>query len=153
MPLLREDEALILVSVNDANGNPISLPTEYSWQSISGGDMEASSLNVRPGGILNAISLGGPAKRNDITVKHVYGSSAGLQGYKSFHHYLTALDAACGVGRMTVSLTPLDADGNVQGGTLSFTGTLKTVQHPTFDANSTNVATLGLVMDCDLTVN
>lgn len=141
MPLLREDQAIILVAVDG-----VPLPPTFSWQSMSGGDIESASLNVRPGGIMSSISLGGPSKRNDVTVRHVYGAS---NGSDSFHHFLNALDTACGQTRMAVSFTPLDTDGNTQGGTLTYTGTLKSVQHPTWDANSTNAATLTLVMDAD----
>lgn len=145
MPLLREDQAVIYVTVDG-----VSMPTNYQWQAMSGGDVEADTKNTRPGGIMKSISLGGGSKRTNVTVKHVYGSSAGYDGHLSLHHYLTALDAVCGSARMWVSFTPVDKDGNVQGGTLTFTGTLKSVQHPTFDVNSVNPATLTLVMDADL---
>lgn len=115
---------------------------------MSGGDVEADTRNIRPGGILGARSLGGPSKRTDVTVKHLYDVG---HGSNSFHFFIKQLDDVCGFASMTVSYTPLDADGNPnRNKTVAYTGTLKSVQHPTFDLNSTNPATLTLVMDADM---
>jgi hypothetical protein len=135
MPFLRQDQAEIHAGVND-----VPLPA-FVWQSLSGGDVQSNTLNVRPGGFLSTYSLGGPVKRNDATVKRLYGSS--------IHENITALENACGTSRMWISYTPLDADGNPNGTTVTLVGTLKQVQRPTFDAETSGVAVLTLIMDCE----
>jgi hypothetical protein len=136
MPHLRQDQAQIQAGVSG-----FALPSS-SWQSLDGGDVQANTLNVRPGGFLATHSLGGPAKRNDATIKRLYGTT--------LHNNITTLEALCGQARMWISYTPLDADGNVNGQTVTIVGTLKQAQRPTWDANTSSPAILTLVMDCEL---
>lgn len=147
MPHLRQDQAEIHVGVAGVvNAAGVNFPS-YVWQSLDGGDVQANTLNAHPGGFLNAYSLGGPAKRNDATVKRLYGADP---SGRSLHDFVGPLETACGTARMWISYTPLDADGNHNGQTVTLTGTLKQVQHPNWDANTSGAAQLTLVMDCDL---
>jgi hypothetical protein len=136
MPYLRADQAEIHVGVNGIN-----FPATR-WQALDGGDVQAKSLNTRPGGIMPAVSLGGPTSRTDATVKRLYGTHV--------HAYVVALENVCGQARMWISYTPLDADGNTNGAKITMVGSLKQVNHPSLDANSSSAGVLSLVMDCDV---
>jgi hypothetical protein len=142
MPFLRSDQALILVSVAGVN-----LPNSVSWQSFTGGDVEASSKQATPGGVMPSVSLGGVPKRTQITVTHVYGASYSGRDTHSVDHYVYDLDNVCGFALMTVSTTPLDDDTNPCGDTMTYTGTLIKVQRPAWDVESATVAKLSLVLD------
>lgn len=137
MPFLRSDEAEIHVGVNG-----VDLPS-YVWQSLDGGDLQAQTLNTRPGGLMIAVALGGHSSRSDATVKRLYGTE--------LHNEIVNLENATGQARMWISYTPLDADGNHNGKKVTMVGSLKEVQHPTLDANTSSAAQLTLVMSCDAT--
>jgi hypothetical protein len=135
---VREDEAIIHADLTQITSN---FPEPYSWTSLEGGDIEAEDVFTRPGGMQPGINLGGPAKRSDVTLHCQY--SAGI------HNVIVALENAVGTGGMSASYTPLDADANPNGGTITLTGVLKTVNKPNFNANNSAVVFLGLVMACD----
>jgi hypothetical protein len=133
---IREDTAIIKVHVTG-----VGFTDTYSWTSVEGGDITSDSVYTRPGGLQPGVQLGGPSSRSDVTVKRQYTNSLDA--------YLEQLENASGAARMTVSWTPLDADGNQNGNQHTLTGVLKEVQWPMFDANSTAAAFLTLVMAAD----
>lgn len=132
MPTFREDQARIQVSV--AGVTMDSAP----WTTFQGGDAEAQNVNTRPGGMQPAIELGGPINRSDVTVERLYSDVT--------HGWYPQLDAVCGKASMWASYTPLDANGNPVGATITYTGILKTVTRPNADANATGAQHLSLVM-------
>lgn len=134
--LLREDQFLIHAGVAGIN-----MPATTSWTSKDGGDVQAQNVNTRPGGMLPALDLGGPANRSDCTVKRQYSVE--------LHPYIPLLERGVGNARMWVSWTPLDANGATNGDTLTLTGVLKEVLVPTVDANTAAAAFLTLIMSCD----
>lgn len=136
MPYLTESNAIIHAGVSG-----ISLPTTYSWTSLEGGDVQAETVNTMPGGMQPAISLGGPAKRTDITVKRPHDPA--------LQQNVLALENHAGKRAAWVSYTHLDPDGNKVGKTYTMNGTLKEVQRPNYDANGTGVAYLTLVITPD----
>lgn len=147
MPFLRSDTAKIHVRLYDpANGKAVSFPGGH-WVSMTGGDVQAQGQNVHLGGLLKTTNLGGPAQRSDVTVTRLYGAS--YEGF-SVHSLISQLQSLAGSAGMAVSFTPIDADGNHCGETITLTGTLKQAQHPTWDSNSSNAAMLTLVMSADL---
>lgn len=136
MPLLREDQALIHVDVNG-----VGLDAK-PWTTLSGGELQAQSVNTRPGGMQASKELGGPVMRSDVTVTRQYSNDV-------LHGKLMALDKACGKATTHVSWTPLDADGNPSGASVTYSGILKQVTHPNLDANASAAQFLTLVVGLD----
>lgn len=135
---VREDEAVIHAHLTDIAPHWVE---PYSWASLEGGDIEAEDVFTRPGGMKGGVNLGGPSKRSDVTIMCQYSSTV--------HKSIIDLENAVGTGGMSVSYTPLDADANPNGGTVTLTGVLKAVTKPNFNANNSGVVFLGLVMSCD----
>lgn len=140
MPYLRSDTAAIHVGITN-----LTLPPG-KWQTLTGGDVQADTLNAAPAGMTQSYSFGGVAKRSTVTVTRLLGAN-GVND--SLWNYIVPLEGAVS-RRMSVGYTPLDQDGNPNGNTITMTGTLNSVQTPTWDANATNPAVLTLIMDCDL---
>jgi hypothetical protein len=92
-----------------------------------------------------AIELGGPVNRSDATVTRQYSNDV-------LHPVLLDLEAACGKASGTVSWTPLDADGNPAGSTITYKGILKTVTRPNFDGNASAAQFLTLVFGLNQSV-
>lgn len=134
---IREDQFLIHAGVNG-----VSFPPVHSWQSKEGGDLQSEAVVTHPGGMSPAITLGGPNKRTDCTVKRVYTDT--MQGF------IQPLEQVCGNARMWVSYTPLDTNKvPIPNSTITITGILKEVQVPPANSNTAAEAVLGLVMSCD----
>ncbi len=130
---LREDQFAIHVAVAG-----VALDTSV-WTSLEGGDIEGQNVNTRPGGMAPAVELGGPVSRSDATVKRQYSSD-------KLHPLILKLEAAAGKAAVAVSYTPLDADGNPAGLTITMTGILKSVMRPNADANASAAGFLSLVI-------
>jgi|SRR5581483_172257 len=131
---LTEQQALIKAGVNQ-----VALPSVFSWTSLEGGDVEAQTVNTLPGGMQPAVALGGPAKRNAVTVKRPYDTTT--------DNVIVQLENQVGKSGAWVSFTLLDAEGNPGAHTETITGVLKQVLRPNFDANGSAVAYLSLVID------
>jgi|SRR5947209_112366 len=129
---MREDQFLLQCSVAGVN-----LPIVYSWAEWEGGDVEGEDQKTRPGGMLPQVNLGGPATRTDVTMRRQYSAQ--------LHPFIVALENVAGKASGTLSYTPLDANGNPNGGTVTITGILKNVVPPPKNANQANPAFLGLV--------
>jgi hypothetical protein len=139
MALLRDDQFLIHVGVDG-----VAFPSAPSgWSSCEGGDVTAPNTGIHPGGMFPEIKLGGVPTRSDVTVKRPYSTA--------LHAYVVQLENVAGRAPMSVSFTPLDANGNPAGGTITMTGKLDGVQRPNYDASSTgNAAYLTLIMGANL---
>lgn len=134
---IREDQFAIHAGVNGV----APFPDPQTWQTKEGGDLEADSVETHPGSMLGSVALGGPAKRTDATIKRMYSAE--------LHPYVQQLEAVVGNARMWISWTPLDANKQQNGETITITGVLKTVTVPNIDANAAAAALLTLVMSCD----
>jgi hypothetical protein len=137
VPNLREDQAVIHVSVDGVN--PPFVPS--GWSSFSGGDVEAQNVKLWPGGMLPQQDLGGPPTRSDATVQRPYSDA--------LHPYLVQFENVAGRAGMQIIYQPKDANGNPIGGVYTIKGKLKTVTRPNYEASATNPAYLTLVMSCD----
>lgn len=136
MPDLREDQFRIKVSVTGVNPPPIA-----SWTSMTGGDLSSEDTKVRPGGMLDQISLGGPSTRSDATVERLYGTTIAP--------YIIQWEQAIGQS-MRISYTPLDSTGAIAGPTTTLHGILKGVKPPDMNANQQGAAMLALTMSCNV---
>lgn len=116
------------------------LPKIKTWQSYEGGDAQASTTQILPGGMQPAVAAPGPIKRTNVTVKRPYTVE--------LHPHVPHLEGAIN-NRMHVSYIPTDANGNPLAAAVTRTGILRNVQPPSFDSKGTEEAVLALVMECD----
>lgn len=134
---MREDQFLLHAGVTGVN-----LPSTYSWASMEGGDLEAQNVKTHTGGMLPEQDLGGPSTRTDATMQRNYNAA--------LHAYFVQLENTVGKGGMWMSWTPLDANGNPNGGTVTITGKVKSAKPSGRNANNTGPAYLVVVMSCDV---
>ena len=122
----RTDQSRIQVSY--PNNPEIKLDTK-SWDIMSGGDNKASSVNYLPGGMESPVALGGPAKRQQMTVQRLWSDTL-IGAFK-------AMDNATGRAPVNLTYTVLDKNGQpVAGSTVTDTGVLDTVSRPDYDSDS-----------------
>lgn len=150
MPFLREDQAHISVQVGGVNAldaedttfTALTNAIKGSWTTLSGGDVAADDVFIRPGGGAPGINLGGPNKRSDATVTILYSTALDA--------IVGQLEQMTGKRSMAISWTPLDADYNPNGATQTITGVLKQVSRPNFNSNTNAAGFLTLVMACNV---
>ncbi len=92
--------------------------------------------------MVDQINLGGPTTRTDATVSRPYT--------QELHPFLVPLETVAGNGEMHITWTFLNANRIAGPATVTLTGILKNVVRPSWDANATGAAMLGLVMGCDV---
>lgn len=134
MPYIREDQALIQVSVN-------GVPFGDSWATAEGGGLEADSSKTRPGGMGKEVSVGGPASREDLTVTIQFTDI--VAGWHSI------LENNVGVGRVKVAVTWLSPQRLPTGPSHTRVGSLKSVAQPDADSGGNEQGFYTLVVDCD----
>lgn len=101
-----------------------------------GADIESEEAMVRPGGMGGEISLGGARKRNAATVK--YWNNEHIDAITP------ALERVAGASTAVIRRQPLDANKNPVGRLRTFTGTLRNVKAPDYDADSNDAGELEL---------
>jgi hypothetical protein len=111
------------------------------FDTMTGGEIDSEELKYRPGGMHEAISLGGTKIINNVVVGRLFDLVRDL----SKAHQL-----AEGVGRATVTVTKtsLDVDGHAVGVALVYTGKLKTVTFPEVDSDTNEAAMMTLEVSC-----
>lgn len=134
MPFLRSDAFRLKAAVTGVNPPPIK-----SWQTYSGGDLTAEDTKTRPGGQEPQVSLGGPTTRSDVTITRLHGTT--------IHPYIIQWEQAINQP-MWASYTPLDANQNPNGPTITVHGLLKGVTQNEMDADNSGKKTVSLVMSC-----
>jgi hypothetical protein len=130
---IREDQADIRVSLN---GTPFG----DSWKEAEGGNLEADSSKARPGGMGREVSAGGPASRDDLTVR------TNMTDVVATWH--PSFEAAVGEGTVIVTLAWLGQNRSPTGATSTRRGTLKAANLPDMGGGS-EVALYEIVVDCD----
>jgi hypothetical protein len=130
----REDTSNVTVSVD---GRALGL-----FDNISGGELDSEENLYNPGGMIGEISIGGRSTIGNVTVERYYDALRD-------HPLMAWLANRRGWGRVTVGVTPRDAQGTVRGDPLTYTGTLKTVSPPELDSTGSDMATWGLEITCD----
>lgn len=139
MFFIREDMASITVNVN-------GIPFGGSWAEAEGGNLEADDAKARPGGMGREVSAGGPASRDDLTVRtHMTDVVA---------TWVPTLESAVGnpglVGApsMLVNIAWMTPNRQPSGSGVTRTGTLKAVNVPDMGTGA-DAGMLELVMSCD----
>jgi hypothetical protein len=138
VPFIREDMADIKVSID---GTPY--PSDASsWYSVEGGNLEADDAKVRPGGMGNEVSLGGPTSRDDITVS-IPLTDVVIGWHKTLEQKVIQ-DAP-----VNVKYTFLNRLKQPYGPTSTYTGTLKSAFLPDMDTGSGDAAMYQIIVSCD----
>src|SRR5215831_20210442 len=107
--------------------------TQYgTWDVSTGGDVDTTELQYRPGGMGAQISLGGVVTVNALTVGRLYVLE---RDHVNVHDLLGRV----GRGQVVVKKQPLDIDGNAFGRPLTYNGILKRVTPPEVDSNTADV--------------
>ena len=114
------------------------------WDTLQGGDPEASETKYKPGGMQPEVSLGGSSQVNNLTLGKLL-----VKG-----EYTSQLRALMTSGRMGkavagVSRQPLDEDGNPFGDPLSYTGKLMHVLPGDTDSNAQGAQVWQIVVSTD----
>jgi hypothetical protein len=107
------------------------------FASVEGGAAEAATEFVRPGNMAPGIVIGGIVTPSDLTTTIPYTDTSAT--------WVQSLYNNCGKANVSVTVTPLDGDGNPQAGSLTWTGILKTITVPKRDATSSSPSVLELV--------
>ena len=116
------------------------------WDSMEGGDATAETVQYPPGGMAPTVDLGGIAKRSDLVITREWSDTL-IGIYKQ-------LDAGTGKARVTASYSNLDANGViVPGSTITYTGTLKGVMRPNYQAGTAELAKLQLTIGMDVPIS
>lgn len=117
------------------------MPSTKSWATMEGGDPEGETSQLFPGAGIAAVAVPGPVKRSPVTLTRPYTVD--------MHAVVNALENAIN-STMSAWYTPTDADGNaLQVDTITYTGLLKQVKKPKWDASDGKAVFLTLVMECN----
>lgn len=130
---VREDMASISVSVG-------GVPYGGSWAEAEGGNLEADDAKARPGGMGREVSAGGPASRDDLTVRTHLTDVTAL--------WVPTLENLVGNGSARVGIAWLGVNRTPLGSGVTRRGTLKAVNTPDMGSGS-DVGMLELVISCD----
>lgn len=137
--LIREDMADISVSVDlGATGN--WTPYGDSWNEIEGGNLEADDAKGRAGGMGDEVSAGGPASRDDLTVRINMSDIVAL--------WHADFENATGFGRVKIGLSWLGPNKTPTGSGITRVGTIKAPNLPDMGGGS-DIALYELVVSCD----
>lgn len=107
------------------------------WEARSGGAGDSEETKVKLGNMGGEVSLGGSVSVENITLKKLYD----LDGIAN---NLTTLFARRGKAVVSITTQPLDYDGNACGTSFSYSGILKQVTPPEYDAQGNDEAYIEL---------
>jgi hypothetical protein len=130
---IREDMATINVKLND---NPYG----DTWKEAEGGNLEADVAKARPGGMGREVSAGGPASRQDLTVR-VNLTDLTATWFGDFENEV-------GVGGVEVVFNWLDRRRVPLGISTVRKGILQAANLPNIGTGA-DVGLLEIVVDCD----
>lgn len=110
------------------NGNSLGV-----WDKKTGGEVDSDDNKYYPGGMADAIALGGHGTTGNVTLQRIYDRF-------DDHEIIAYLFEQAGKGIVTVTQRPLDPDGVGYGKRITYHGILKRVQPPEVDSESTTAA-------------
>lgn len=110
----------------------------------TGGETTADTNKHTPGSAPSMrVALGGPRDTSDVTCGRAFVATRD-------HDLIKLYQPLCGLAEMVVTQQPYDKDGRpLSGKTIQWTGILKTIGPPEYDANSSDVSKFEIVMVCD----
>jgi hypothetical protein len=112
------------------------------FDTFSGGEADSDDTKHRPGGMGESESLGGFRERGNFTVGRLYR-------LERDHGQAKFLDGQVGRGEVVAKRIMLDRDKVPVGDPITFTGTLKTFNHPEHDSNSADPKMVTLEVTAD----
>lgn len=112
------------------------------FDTFSGGARDSDDTKHRPGGMGEEESLGGPATRSNFTVGRLYR-------LERDHGQAKILDAKVGTGTVVAKRIKLTRAKVPYGDPITFTGTLKTYNHPEADSDSSDASMVTLEVTAD----
>jgi hypothetical protein len=115
------------------------------WEGRSGGDTDTDESKVRLGAMGPEVALGGTKSIDDVTCTKIFDIDGIGQEY-------VWLVARAGNAPMTVVTQPLDRDGHAHGRPWTYTGVLKGVNAPEYDAQSGDAAMIEVIMSVNSVV-
>src|SRR3954452_11975695 len=118
---IREDMADIRVTIDSKTYGD-------SWKQVSGGNLTADDAKTRPGGMGREVSAGGPASRDDLTVRIQMSDIVAL-----WHPHFENLT---GWGRVKVGLSWLGPNRVPLGTGITRVGTVKAPNLPDMGGGS-----------------
>jgi hypothetical protein len=116
------------------------VPYGGSWAEAEGGNLEADDAKARPGGMGREVSAGGPASRDDLTVR-THLTDVTVTWIPTLENLVGNGAARVGIAWLGTNRTPLGS-GNTK------RGTLKAVNAPDMGSGA-DVGMLEIVISCD----
>lgn len=133
--LARQDMASISVTLDARDFGS-------DWQVRNGGAGDVDETKTRLGGMGPLVSLGGPQTTENVVLRKTVD-------YDGIWNDISWLYARRGKAIANVTEQPLDKNGNAHGKRVTWTGTLKQVTLPDYDANSNDAAMIELEISTD----
>jgi hypothetical protein len=130
---IREDMATINVKLN-------GVPYGDTWKEAEGGNLEAEVAKARPGGMGRETSAGGPASRQDLTVRVNFTDVSAT--------WVPPFEDEVGVGDVEVTFGWLNRRRAPLGITTTRKGILQAANVPNVGTGS-DVGLFEIVVDCD----
>lgn len=113
-----------------------------SWLARTGGAGDSDETKMRLGGMGQQVSLGGPQTMDNLTLRQIYDADG-------IGNDLVWLMGQRGRARVVCTSQPLDQDGNSHGKPFAYTGTLKAVTPPEYDAQGNDPAYIEIEVSTD----
>ena len=137
---VRRDEFIVTLTIDGISYG--STNEAYYWATKTGGEFDSDTIRTRPGGMQPEISLGGTRTMGNITLSRPYSDRD--------HGRVDKLKNSVGKAKCHVAQYNTDGDGNPWGEPVIWTGILKRVSLPDYDANATaDAATIEVEIDTD----
>ena len=128
----RQDTWIIRCVLTTPTGGTVNLGV---FDKKSGSELDSDDIKYYPGGMVPPISLGGKRTTGNVTLQRLYDRI-------DDHDKINTLFTAVGKGQVKIAQRPMDPDGHEYGKSIQYVGTLKRVQTPDTDSESTSAAML-----------
>ena len=129
----RQDQYNVTCSVSYRIGGQLQTKDLGTMDGMSGGEVDSEETKFWPGGLGQAISLGGRKSVGNVTLQRLYDGARD-------HAIMGWLFGGVGKADVVATKTFLDVDGNAFGRPIIYRGKLKTVTPPDHDSESSDAA-------------
>jgi len=130
----RQDTWKVNVTVEDVGNPNRPMMNLGTWDTKQGGEVDSEEFKFNPGGLGDAVSLGGRKNVGNVTVSRLYRLIRDHQDLSQ------RMINGVGKARAIVAQQPLDIDGNAFGRPIVYNGTLKRWTPPEHDSQSSDAA-------------
>lgn len=128
----RQDQYVLKVTIDGIDSGV--------WDKKTGGETDSEETKYRPGGMAEAVSLGGSRMVGNITLQRLYDIMRDHKGFWPAGYGMDIVTLRQRAGRATVVIKeqPLDINGTAfnMGPVVTYNGTLKRVMTPDIDSES-----------------